>query len=53
MAIEESFSGGDLYHKIREISDMLVILAEQVEDKAFEIIARFQPVASDLRAIKS
>jgi len=28
-------------------------LAEQVEDKALEIIARFQPVASDLRAIKS
>lgn len=53
MAIEESFRGEDLYHSIREASDTLVILAEQVEDKAFEIIARFQPVASDLRAIKS
>ncbi|MEM2563891.1 MAG: PhoU domain-containing protein [Candidatus Bathyarchaeia archaeon] len=53
MAIEESFRGGDLYHKIQGISDMLVILAEQVEDKTFEIIARFQPVASDLRAVKS
>ncbi|MEM4981851.1 MAG: hypothetical protein QXI48_07515, partial [Candidatus Bathyarchaeia archaeon] len=46
MAIEESFRGGDLYHKIQGISDMLVILAEHVEDKTFEIIARFQPVAS-------
>lgn len=53
MAIEESFRDEDLYHSIREASDTLVILAEQVEDKAFEIIARFQPVASDLRAIKS
>ncbi|MCR8455954.1 MAG: PhoU domain-containing protein [Candidatus Korarchaeota archaeon] len=53
MAIEESFRGGDLYHKIQGISDMLVILAEHVEDKTFEIIARFQPVASDLRAVKS
>lgn len=53
MAIEESFHGGDLYHRIREISDMLITLAEQAEDKAFEIIARFQPVASDLRTIKS
>lgn len=53
MALEETFRGGDLYYKIREISDTLVILAEQVEDKAFEIIARFQPVASDLRVIKS
>lgn len=53
MAIEESFQGGDLYYRIREASDTLAILAEHVEDKAFEIIARFQPVASDLRMIKS
>jgi phosphate transport system protein len=32
---------------------MLVLMADQVEDKAFEVIARFQPVASDLRTIKS
>lgn len=53
MAIEESFSGEDMYGRIREISDTLIMLAEQIEDKAFEIIARFQPVASDLRTIKS
>ncbi len=28
-------------------------MAAKVEDKTFELIARFQPVASDLRAIKS
>ncbi|MCX8171710.1 MAG: hypothetical protein N3E47_07105 [Candidatus Bathyarchaeota archaeon] len=53
MSVEESLHGGDLYHKIREISDMLIMLAEQVEDGAVEIIVRFQPVASDLRIIKS
>lgn len=53
MAIEESLNGGCLYDKIVEISDMLIMLAEQVEDEAFEIIVRFQPVASDLRIIKS
>lgn len=53
MAVDENLCGGETYHRIREISDMLIMLADQVEDKAFEIIARFQPVASDLRAIKS
>lgn len=53
MAIEESFHNGDLYHRIKEISDLLIILNDQIEDEAFEIIARFQPVASDLRTIKS
>jgi phosphate transport system protein len=39
--------------QVREMSDMLVAMADKVEDKTFELIARFQPVASDLRAIKS
>lgn len=53
MAVEENLHGGDSYNSIREISDMLIMLADQIEDKAFEIIVRFQPVASDLRMIKS
>ena len=32
---------------------MLVSMADKVEDKSFELIARFQPVATDLRTIKS
>ena len=28
-------------------------MADKVEDQTFQLIARFQPVASDLRAIKS
>jgi phosphate transport system protein len=39
--------------KVREISDLLAAMAGKVEDKTFELIARFQPVASDLRTIKS
>jgi phosphate transport system protein len=42
-----------VYARVHEISDSLVLVADQVEDKAFELIARFQPVASDLRTIKS
>ncbi|MEM3653561.1 MAG: phosphate uptake regulator PhoU [Candidatus Bathyarchaeia archaeon] len=53
MAIDESFYGSNLYNKIKEISDTLIMLADQVENKAFETIVRFQPVASDLRAIIS
>ncbi len=39
--------------QVREMSEVLVAMADKVEDKTFELIARFQPVASDLRAIKS
>ncbi|MEM3985209.1 MAG: PhoU domain-containing protein [Candidatus Methanomethylicia archaeon] len=53
IAIKENFYNGNSYHKIKEISDILLTLNDQIEDKAFEIIARFQPVASDLRTIKS
>lgn len=39
--------------QIREMSDRLMLMADKVEDRSFELITRFQPVASDLRAIKS
>lgn len=43
----------DVYARILEMSDILVSMADHVEDKTFELIARYQPVASDLRTIKS
>jgi len=52
-AILECLNGREAYNEIREMSDTLVAMADHVEDKAFELIARFQPVASDLRTIKS
>jgi phosphate transport system protein len=39
--------------QIREMSDQLMFMADKVEDRSFELITRFQPVASDLRVIKS
>ena len=52
-ALHESLHYGDSYDKIRETSDYLMILADQVEDKAVEVILKFQPVASDLRIVKT
>jgi phosphate transport system protein len=50
----ESYSKGDI--KKREMFDWaekLRILQEEVSDLAFELIARYQPVARDLRYIRS
>ncbi|MBS7616867.1 phosphate signaling complex protein PhoU [Candidatus Bathyarchaeota archaeon] len=52
-ALTESFQNINVDDEVSEMSDTLVLIADQVEDKAFELIARFQPVASDLRTIKS
>jgi phosphate transport system protein len=41
------------YKQVKELSATLSSMADPIEDIAFEIIARFQPVASDLRIIKS
>ncbi|MCS7095467.1 MAG: phosphate signaling complex protein PhoU [Candidatus Bathyarchaeota archaeon] len=52
-AIMECIENRQAYNEIREMSNALVSMADNIEDKAFELIARFQPVASDLRTIKS
>ncbi|MFN3383775.1 MAG: phosphate signaling complex PhoU family protein [Archaeoglobaceae archaeon] len=52
-AVEECVENVCSYDEIRRISDKLLSMFEKVEDRAFESIARFQPVASDLRKIKS
>jgi phosphate transport system protein len=52
-ALLECLNEREAYNEIREMSDTLMAMADHVEDKAFELIARFQPVASDLRTIKS
>jgi phosphate transport system protein len=41
------------YKQVKILSKTLSQMADPVEDIAFEILARFQPVASDLRIIKS
>lgn len=53
LSIQGYLRGKSVQEEVREMSDMLVAMADQIEDKTFELIARFQPVATDLRTIKS
>ncbi len=53
LSIHGYLEGRSVHVQVREMSDVLVAMAAKTEDKTFELIARFQPVASDLRAIKS
>jgi phosphate transport system protein len=52
-ALIECIEGREAHKEVREMADTLLAMADHIEDKAFELIARFQPVASDLRTIKS
>jgi len=52
-ALLECLEGREAYKEVHEMADTLLAMADRIEDKAFELIARFQPVASDLRTIKS
>jgi phosphate transport system protein len=53
LAIRGYLNGKSVHQQVQEMSDILVSMADQIEDKTFELISRFQPVASDLRIIKS
>ncbi len=53
LSVHGYLQGKSVLAQVHEMSDVLVSMADKVEDKTFELIARFQPVASDLRAIKS
>jgi phosphate transport system protein len=45
--------GKNVSDDVRELSELLLMMTVSVEDKAFELIMRYQPVASDLRIINS
>jgi len=53
LSIQGYLKAKSVQTEVEEMSDMLVALADKVEDKSFELISRFQPVATDLRTIKS
>ncbi len=53
LSIQGYIRGKSVQEEVREMSGMLVAMADKMEDKSFELIARFQPVATDLRTIKS
>jgi phosphate transport system protein len=52
-AIESYERGGNAKREIFEWSEKLCILQEEVADLAIELIACYQPVATDLRFIRS
>jgi len=45
--------GKDTSEDVHELSEILVSMTVEVEEKAFGLIAKYQPVASDLRIINS
>jgi phosphate transport system protein len=53
LSIHGYLEGRSVYEQVKEMSDILVSMSNKIEDETFHLIARFQPVATDLRTIKS
>ncbi len=53
ISIRGFIDGKDAVRNVHELSEILVGNTVEVEEKAFELIAKYQPVASDLRIINS
>ncbi|MGD9131525.1 MAG: phosphate signaling complex protein PhoU [Candidatus Bathyarchaeota archaeon] len=53
LSVMNYLEGTHGHAQVKELSETLSEMADPVEDTGFEIIARFQPVASDLRILKS
>ncbi len=53
ISLQGYLEGKSIQSEVREMSDILVAMANKIEDKTFQLIARFQPVACELGAIKS
>jgi len=53
IAIMGFMNGTDSSGEIGELSEMLLAMTVGAEDKAFELMVKYQPVASDLRIINS
>jgi phosphate transport system protein len=53
MSIRGFMEGKDVTEDVNEVSEILLTMTVEIEDKAFELIVKYQPVASDLRIINS
>lgn len=52
-ALDYFFKGEDNYTETKTASNTIQMMAEEVEDRATELIALHQPMASDLRILKA
>jgi phosphate uptake regulator len=53
LSIRGYLRGKDSTEDVLELSEILVAMTTDVEEKAFRLIVKYQPVASDLRIINS
>ena len=53
VSIRGFMNGKDATKVVHELSDVLGSMTVDIENKAFELIVKYQPVASDLRIINS
>ncbi len=53
ISISGFMAGKDVTREVHGLSEVLVTLTVEIEEKAFELIVKYQPVASDLRIINS
>jgi len=53
LSIDSYVEATNAHTQVQDLSDTLILMGEEAEEKTFELIARFQPVASDLRILKS
>jgi phosphate transport system protein len=53
VAVEGFIEARDVSEEVHELSDLLGTMTVSAEDKAFELIVKYQPVASDLRITNS
>lgn len=52
-AIDAFMNGKDVMDDVRALSDVISSMTVEIENKSFELIVKYQPVASDLRIINS
>ena len=52
-SISGFMNGKDVADDVQEFSEMLAAMSVTIEEKVFELIVKYQPVASDLRMINS
>jgi phosphate transport system protein len=53
LSIKGFMEGKDETKAVRDLSDVVSSMTVEIENKAFELIVKYQPVASDLRIINS